>query len=57
MLRYSVQTRDSHLKKVPMNEIVEKKMPGVETPVNRVLISVKLPAPMFAHLEFITQNG
>lgn len=40
-----------------MNEIVEKKISGVETPVSRVLISLKLPTPMFVHLDFITQNG
>lgn len=57
MLCYSVQTRDLHLKKVPTSEIVEKKIPGAETPVNRVLISLKLAAPLFAHLDFITQNG
>lgn len=40
-----------------MNEIVEKKIPAVETPVKRVLFSLKLPAPMFSHLDFIAQNG
>lgn len=40
-----------------MNEIVENKILAVETPVNRVLFSLKLPTPMFACLDFIAQNG
>lgn len=40
-----------------MNEIVEKKILVVETPINRVLFSLKLPTPMFAYLDFIAENG
>lgn len=31
-----------------MNEIVEKKILAVETPVNRVLFSLKPPTPVFS---------
>lgn len=40
-----------------MNEIVEKKIFAVETPVNRFLFSLKPPTPVFAYLDFIAQNG
>lgn len=39
-----------------MNEIVEKKIPALKL-LLRVLFSLKLPAPMFSHLDFIAQNG